>query len=590
MGKTEKAKTGIAPGDKKMHTEAKGNRRRAILRKRTAESSASSLLDARPQESPPELEAILNIYSNSPVALYRTSIQTGQVIEGNDQLARLFGYATREKAIVSLNIGELYVKKSDRAELLKLLYENGSVQNFEADFYRLDGSIFTARYSASIYPEHGWIEGVAQDVTAQVNTERALRASESRIKNLLDAVPHLIYECDTRGKITLASSAALNITGYTKEEMVGSYVWEGMAPGLQRDQIQEYLKYLAKEQPAPKPYVAKNIKKDGTTIDVQVDWTYRRNDLGKVNGFICLMADISARKRAQRALMESERMLSTLMSNLPGMAFRCRYDKLRTLEFVSQGCTGLTGFTKQEVENNPAFSYASIIHPDDLVSVLSQIDEAVAKRSPFAIEYRIISVGNEEKWVWEQGTGVYSISGNIIALEGHITDITDRRRIESELREASKILLEERAILNEKNIALSHILEHMEEQKREFGSHLTSEIQSELLPVLERLTEQTAGADKKRLERAKTQITTILSKDIDDFRNHFSRLSPREIQISEYIAAGMTTKQISYKLNISPATINKHREFIRKKLDLSNTQTNLSTYLKTNLSSQLRIL
>ena len=84
---------------------------------------------------------------------------------------------------------------------------------------------------------------------------------------------------------------------------------------------------------------------------------------------------------------------------------------------------------------------ATIIHPDDRQSVWTQVESALAQRRRYQLEYRIRTADGREKWVWEQGTGVFSEEGPLIALEGFITDITERKQAEEELRK-SRVMLQ----------------------------------------------------------------------------------------------------------------------------------------------------
>jgi two-component system NtrC family sensor kinase len=144
---------------------------------------------------------------------------------------------------------------------------------------------------------------------------------------------------------------------------------------------------------------------------------------------------VSTEKRlteAEEKLQESQRSLVTLMSNLPGMAYRCRKDAQRTIVFVSEGCRELTGYEPSELQENCKVSYMNLIHADDRESVSREIDRAVESRRPFLLTYRIGSTQGEEKWVWEKGAGVFSPEGELIAIEGFITDISDRKKSEEE--------------------------------------------------------------------------------------------------------------------------------------------------------------
>ncbi|MCX7918178.1 MAG: HD domain-containing protein [bacterium] len=134
----------------------------------------------------------------------------------------------------------------------------------------------------------------------------------------------------------------------------------------------------------------------------------------------------------RNTLQENQRMLSTLISNLPGMVYRCRNDRNWTMEFVSDGCYPLTGYQPNELINNNRISYAELIHPDDREEVWNKVQSSIQNTTSFQISYRIITATQQEKWVWEQGRGVYSDRGELLALEGFITDITAHRAAEEE--------------------------------------------------------------------------------------------------------------------------------------------------------------
>lgn len=161
---------------------------------------------------------------------------------------------------------------------------------------------------------------------------------------------------------------------------------------------------------------------------------------GKVVAVSAISMNVTDRRRAELALRESERRLSTLMSTLPGMAYRCNNDPNWTMEFVSEGCLPLTGYESCELVGNRVISYGDLIQPDDRKSVWEQVQLAVAERRHFQLEYRILTADGQEKWVWEQGSPVFSRSEELEALEGFITDITERKRAEEELAKSNAIL------------------------------------------------------------------------------------------------------------------------------------------------------
>jgi PAS domain S-box-containing protein len=144
------------------------------------------------------------------------------------------------------------------------------------------------------------------------------------------------------------------------------------------------------------------------------------------------------RIQSQASLLESRRQLSTLIGNLPGMAYRCLNDDNWTMEFISEGSYDLTGYVPVDLIGNRTLSYNELIHPDDRHSAWEQVQQSLEECHPFRLVYRIQTATGKEKWVWEQGVGVFSDKGNLLALEGFITDITEQTLAEESLRESEK--------------------------------------------------------------------------------------------------------------------------------------------------------
>ncbi len=139
------------------------------------------------------------------------------------------------------------------------------------------------------------------------------------------------------------------------------------------------------------------------------------------------------KKKTLEALKESKRVLSTLLSNLMGMAYRCKDDEYWTMKFVSQGCLELTGYLPEDLLHNRTLSYSELIHPDDISYVEEEVYKALENKEPFKLTYRIFTKDGEIKWVWEQGQGIPSEDGEIGYLEGFISDVTETKTVQEEL-------------------------------------------------------------------------------------------------------------------------------------------------------------
>lgn len=142
-----------------------------------------------------------------------------------------------------------------------------------------------------------------------------------------------------------------------------------------------------------------------------------------------------------------------LINKLPSMLYRCRSDDNWSLDFISDGCEELIGYTNEEMLSNSKVKFTNMIHPDDKDWTYEILSDALEKKRHFNFEYRIIVKDGTIKWVWEQGVGVYDSKGKIKYLEGYITDITKQKmqdiNFEKELHQKDKELLMKHSLVNE---------------------------------------------------------------------------------------------------------------------------------------------
>jgi PAS domain S-box-containing protein len=180
------------------------------------------------------------------------------------------------------------------------------------------------------------------------------------------------------------------------------------------------------------------VRQDGTEQWLQWEVRPWYTIGGAVGGLVFFTEDITERKRGEEALHESQRQLTTLISNIPGFVYRCRNDRDWTFEYLSEGVSDLTGYTVQEYLVQRSISYGDNTHPGDRERVWQEIQAAVAQRRPYETTYRILTRAGEVKSVWERGEGIYAMDGGLNYLEGFVTDITERKRAEHLLRQSEE--------------------------------------------------------------------------------------------------------------------------------------------------------
>jgi len=176
----------------------------------------------------------------------------------------------------------------------------------------------------------------------------------------------------------------------------------------------------------PRPLPDGGIAWDGLIVDI-TPLKLAKAELQELN------ENLEAAVRQRTAdLTESERRHRTLLSNLQGMAYRCLNDPDWTMEFMSEGSREILGVEPADFMTG-RICYESVIHPDDRQHVRKEVQAALSKNRPFALEYRIKHLNGEWRWVWEQGRGVVDPVNETTALEGFITDISQRKLTEEVL-------------------------------------------------------------------------------------------------------------------------------------------------------------
>ena len=141
------------------------------------------------------------------------------------------------------------------------------------------------------------------------------------------------------------------------------------------------------------------------------------------------------------AEMEANReQMQHLLSNLSGMVYRCNNDENWTMQYLSDAVLNITGYQMEEILHNNRIAYADIIDPRDQALVDKTVAEAIREKQHFTVEYRITTKDGLTKWVWEQGLAVYDSSGEVLYLDGLISDISERKAIEQEQKRLATVV------------------------------------------------------------------------------------------------------------------------------------------------------
>ncbi len=238
-------------------------------------------------------------------------------------------------------------------------------------------------------------------------------------------------------RILFVNPAFEKITSYRPDEVLGRSSRFTHGPGTSIEEVRRIEASIGAHKAVRAELL--NYKKDGSSFWLEIEANTTKSPSTGVEYFVFIERDITQRKTAEAAQREQERAIGTLFSNLPGMAYRCLNDGSWTMEFVSGGCRELTGYDPEALIGNRLKSFEAIIEADDRKGVRDIISRAVEREEAFELSYRIRTREGGLKWVWERGRPVPGPDGPVRTLEGFITDITERKLLESQVLQNQRL-------------------------------------------------------------------------------------------------------------------------------------------------------
>lgn len=223
------------------------------------------------------------------------------------------------------------------------------------------------------------------------------------------------------------------ITGYSKDQLRAHNWKEHTHPDDVEADVTQLERFMAGEIDGY-AMIKRFVRPDGEIVWVHM--TIAPLSIGEEDDlyYLCMIESIDDYMQAVEQLRESERSKDLLLSNLPGMAYRCKNDADWTMLYVSDGCHDLTGYSSDALLNNNQLSFNELITPEFRDILFAEWKRVLVAREKFRYEYTIRTAGGQTKWVYEQGQGIYSENGQVLYLDGMIIDISELKSRENEIQ------------------------------------------------------------------------------------------------------------------------------------------------------------
>lgn len=265
--------------------------------------------------------------------------------------------------------------------------------------------------------------------TEAYRAEEEIKRERDRAKMYLDIATVLILVLDGEGKVTLINRAGCQTLGCDPNAIVGQNWVDRFVAPESRASARRML------QLSPPAGEEAGTVRQGSILTASGEerlilWrtAVLRGETGKPAGVLASGVDITELIKASEALHESERSKAMLLSNLPGMAFRCGFEYGWPMQFLSEGCLALTGYRQEALLEDAGMRYGQLI-PEDYREPLWQANLLTIRRNEaLKFEYEIVTASGLRKWVLQTSRGVYNALGGVEAIEGIVLDIHESKQ------------------------------------------------------------------------------------------------------------------------------------------------------------------
>lgn len=286
--------------------------------------------------------------------------------------------------------------------------------------------------------------------------------------------------------------------------------------------------------------------------------------------------DITERKMVEERLQESENLYRAIFETTGTATFIIEED--RTISLVNSEFEKLTGYRKEDWEGQK--KWTAFVVKKDLPRMkeyhrLRRIDPQAAPRN---YEYSLTDSRGNIKNVFLTIAMIPGTKKSVSSL----TDITAWKAAEKRLIKREEELQIKSRNLQELNTALRVLLKQREDDRQELEEKVLFNVKEFVLPYIEKIKNgKIAAKELAFINILESNLKEIISPFSRKLSSRYTHLTPKEIQIANFIKQGKTSKEMAQVLNLSKSAVDIHRYRLRNKLGLNNQKVNLRSHLLT---------
>jgi len=419
------------------------------------------------------------------------------------------------------------------------------------------------------------IQSVGRDITDLHRAEEAFRRSEERFRLAFETSPDSInINRLSDGMYVDINEGFTRLSGYSREEVLGKTsvelnIWESLED---RRLLIEGIKENGKVDNLEAAFRAK----DGSRIIGLMSASLI--ELGGEPHTVNITRDITDLRAAEQAARDAgenaQRFLDVAATIMIAL------DNHGRITLINKKGIEILGLPEGDIVGQNWFER---FIPEPERDQMRHFYEQLLTGDRAGLDYyenEVICANNEIRLVAWYNTLIRDESGRITGVISSGIDITERSRMERELRLAHEHLEIDRDNLEKKNIALGEILGRIEGEKEAVKQTMIGNIEENILPVIQKVKALGNASQDALFEILEEDLRQITSEFTSGLKQRFHGLTPRQLQICRMIKNGHTSKEIAESLGTSLLTVHKHREAIRDKLGIKNRGINLNSYLQ----------
>lgn len=359
----------------------------------------------------------------------------GQILDCNESFAKILGYDSREEAMAR-PASDFYFDFEHRETYLERLKSEGSVTTYEVCLRSKDDTPVWIIENVSLIEDGGGartlLQGTIIDVTERKRIEEALREAERKYRDVFDNVGEGIFKTTTSGECIAANMAQARMLGFaTPEELIAN---------RQHDAQQIYVdprcgddfKRLLDEHGLVRGFEHEIFRKDGSKIWISVSASAVRDKDGTILYYEGTARDISERKRAEKALRDSEERYRDLVES--SREFICTHDLNGVILSANRAACDAFGYALRD--NIGRLNFRDLLVPE----VRDQFDDYLARirRDGVASGLTLLQTSSGDRRVLEYYNTLRAEGVTTPIVWGMARDITEQRRAEKALRESEE--------------------------------------------------------------------------------------------------------------------------------------------------------